>query len=384
LSQIDCGSISVDQAALFNILPFAQKQTFLAYSATNDTLNISFCQPSVIPVNSCGSGPSYPVFAVDQLTCDIIANTTAAANFELINADEAQNGFIMTYPSFNTYTVTVNMECNAEITSTKGTNFTYTVNTNSTGTFYTVIGQSSFACAFVTMSQFINFLAKYQGIFIAIGVIFGIFCVFWGLKMFNITIFVVVAFAGTFICGSLFYEFVSYQASGGTLWVVFLICVIIGCILGYLAVTLEKLGFFALGVALGVIGGMFLYQGVLAPFLSGHGSAVFYVFCGVLGLVGGLLSLWLYKDVIIFSTSAVGSYMAVRAVSVIFGGFPAEEEVASGAASFTPVAYVYLVCIGVLFVAGLIVQFKHKKEQEDESNMDNMDNISKNLGNTQY
>jgi len=314
--------------------------------------------------------------------CEVIANTSIATNFELSNPTNPENGFIMAFPSFGNSELVLNLECNEAFTSTKNTTFTYTY--NATSNVYIITGQSYYGCAYVTLSEFLNFLSTYKGLFIAIGVIFGVFCTFWGLKMFNITIFVVVAIAGTFICGSLFYEFVSYQASGGTLWVVFLICLIIGCILGYLAVTLEKLGFFALGVALGVIGGMFLYQGVLAPFLSGHGSAVFYVFCGLLGLVGGLISLWLYKDVIIFSTAAVGSYMSVRAVSVIFGGFPAEEEVASGAASFTAVAYVYLVCIGVMFVAGLIVQFKHKKEQEDESNMDNMDNISKNLGNTQY
>jgi len=76
--------------------------------------------------------------------------------------------------------------------------------------------------------------------------------------------------------------------------------------------------------------------------------------------------------------------MAVRAVSAVLGGFPPESELASGAAKFSGWAYAYLVVMGVMAVAGIIVQFKHKKEQEDETNMDNMDNISKNLGNTQY
>jgi len=250
--------------------------------------------------------------------------------------------------------------------------------------WYTLVVNSEYGCAYLTTSEFIHFLAKYKGIFVAIGVIFGVFCTFWGLKMFNITIFVVVAIAGTFICGSLFYDFVHYNASGGTLWVIFFICLVIGCILGYLAVTLEKIGFFALGGALGVVGGMFLWSAVLGPMLQGKGTAWFDIICGVCAVIGALLSMWLYKDIIIFSTAIVGSYMAVRAVSAVLGGFPPESELASGAASFSGWAYAYLVVMGVMAVAGIIVQFKHKKEQEDETNMDNMDNISKNLGNTQY
>jgi hypothetical protein len=79
----------------------------------------------------------------------------------------------------------------------------------------------------------------------------------------------------------------------------------------------------------------------------------------------------------------------VRSVSVLIGkkkfdfdrigGFPPEIQVAEGTAQFTPVAYAYLVFIIIFAVLGLYIQFKNKKEDDDNKNENSADNYQNNI-----
>ncbi len=132
-------------------------------------------------------------------------------------------------------------------------------------------------------------------IFVCVFFVLGIFIALFGFSMFNLTVFLISTIFGTFISGTLFFELVKFNTQGPVLWVVFGTCVFIGCILGYLAIKYEKVAFFGLGFALGGIAALMLYQGVLSPFLSGHGQAILYVFMTLLGLIGGGLALVIWK-----------------------------------------------------------------------------------------
>jgi hypothetical protein len=61
------------------------------------------------------------------------------------------------------------------------------------------------------------------------------------------------------------------------------------------------------------------------------------------------------------------------------GGFPPEIQVAEGTAQFSAVAYAYLAFIIIFAILGLYVQFKHKKEDEDNKNENNVDNYQNNI-----
>jgi len=235
------------------------------------------------------------------------------------------------------------------------------------------------------LSELLAFMSQYKFVFIPIFFILGAFFCFFGRRTFDIALFLIVAMAGVLISGSLFMQLTNINSSPATKWVIFGVCLLIGIGLGYIALKFEKVGFFALGLVLGVVGGFFLYQLILSPILAGQtnssstGTIVFWVTVVILGLIGGLLGMWLSEDIKIISTAVIGAYTMIRSISVLIGGFPPEIQVAEGTAQFTPVAYAYLAFIIIFTVLGLYVQFRHKKQEEDDKQENNADNYANNI-----
>lgn len=112
--------------------------------------------------------------------------------------------------------------------------------------------------------------------------------------MFNPAIFIITTVLGTISSGMFFFEFVKFGSQTWILWIIFAACLIIGLVLGYLAITYEKVGFFALGAALGVIGGLLLYSAVISQFANDN-NILFYVVLVICALIGGGLAVWLWK-----------------------------------------------------------------------------------------
>ena len=54
-------------------------------------------------------------------------------------------------------------------------------------------------------------------------------------------------------------------------------------------------------------------------------------------------------------------------------------ELISGAVYWDASMLVYMIVIGLLTASGIYVQYKHKKQMEDEENEANTQNIAKNL-----
>jgi formate hydrogenlyase subunit 3/multisubunit Na+/H+ antiporter MnhD subunit len=73
------------------------------------------------------------------------------------------------------------------------------------------------------------------------------------------------------------------------------------------------------------------------------------------------------------ATAFLGSYMTMRGIGIMAGGFPNEyvliNEIESGAIdNIDPVFYAYLAGIFVMTIIAAIVQFKmFKKQKEEES-----------------
>jgi hypothetical protein len=81
---------------------------------------------------------------------------------------------------------------------------------------------------------------------------------------------------------------------------------------------------------LGVIGGLFVGEVVYAFFifeLGAHQLWVMVLFCVFCASLGGLLSFYFSKKVVLFATSLIGSYSFMRGWSYFFGGFPNEEDI---------------------------------------------------------
>lgn len=85
----------------------------------------------------------------------------------------------------------------------------------------------------------------------------------------------------------------------------------------------------AVGI-LGLIGGFFtgsmIYTIFLAAFSSGH-LWVMMTFSCLCALAGGFLSFKFSKQVVLVSTSLIGSYAFMKGLTYFFEGFPGESEI---------------------------------------------------------
>lgn len=81
------------------------------------------------------------------------------------------------------------------------------------------------------------------------------------------------------------------------------------------------------------------------------------------------------KLILIFSTATIGSYIAVRGVSFVAGGFPSESllfdlmskgETETLKEMLTGVIYAYLSIWLVLTIGAIIFQYWHNKELKEE------------------
>ena len=111
--------------------------------------------------------------------------------------------------------------------------------------------------------------------------------------MLNYTIFIIVALGGTFISASIFISLLDYDAKAASFWLIIVVCTLIGCVLGWIAVKIEILGFVCLGAFLGFIGGSLLFTAILAP--AGAKLAVYWVIVIVAALIGSFVAYKYWK-----------------------------------------------------------------------------------------
>jgi hypothetical protein len=111
------------------------------------------------------------------------------------------------------------------------------------------------------------------------------------------------------------------------LYIVYLVASsIIGGIVGYLVMKLEKVGVALGGGLLGFFVSTFLWAILLGRFSLPN--IAFYGLVFVLIVIGVLLTWVLHDQILILSTSFCGAYGVIRAASLIFGGYPNEFTMA--------------------------------------------------------
>lgn len=141
---------------------------------------------------------------------------------------------------------------------------------------------------------------------------------------------------------------------------VFSIC--IGIFLGFILRRMIKIG----AAIMGAIGGVFLAFAVhqlLFFFVSGRASTIILWTLSFIGAVGmAYLSTKQYKNILIFSTSFLGSYCVIRGISLFIpGSFPAESTILQKIADGTIDTTFYIYLSGFIILAGLGMVYQKKK-----------------------
>lgn len=161
-------------------------------------------------------------------------------------------------------------------------------------------------------------MEKNKAIFAAVFAVVGIFLTLFGLRLFKVTLFIITAIAVFFILAFLLYQTVGLKTAAWIPWALFVVCLIVSIAAGYFTVKLEKVGFFALGAVLAVVGFMLLYTSVISSFKALE-DVWLYVCYAVSGIIGGILGIYIYKNILIIATSVIGSFLIVFAAAQFIG-----------------------------------------------------------------
>ncbi|KAJ8906468.1 hypothetical protein NDN08_002961 [Rhodosorus marinus] len=164
-------------------------------------------------------------------------------------------------------------------------------------------------------------LAKYRAILIGLCIPIGLLACFFGYFLFTPILFV----TGFLLGGGFFYFAVKATLEGTSAesWGTITAAVLGGLVVGVVAIKAVAVGIFLLGASLGVTGALVLRQTVLYDkILPSNPQIALYVAMGVLGIITGIITMCMQKQMVIIATSFGGSFATVYGIGHFAGHFP--------------------------------------------------------------
>ena len=195
--------------------------------------------------------------------------------------------------------------------------------------------------------MYAGFLSSYA--FLAVSILIGMLCCFWGYRAFKIVLGIV-----GFAAGAYFGAIIAAHFTGGFGAIAIIAGVIGGLIGGSLIVAVYYLGVFVLGA----LGGWVIYTMITGA--VGYGPHI--VLLILLALLGGILALFFQKFIIIVSTAFFGSWLIVSGgFSLLGSGFGPLDLFYYPERLLRPVGglnTIIVICWVALGIAGSIFQFR--------------------------
>jgi len=235
------------------------------------------------------------------------------------------------------------------------------------GCDYQTTMTSDQVCPSFDLNALWEFMDKYSYIWGVLFIVGGIFLGFFGRKLFKAAIFMVTTIAVVFGILLLFYTtFLKDTTEMWVNWLVLVCSIIIGLVVGFFVMKLERFGAALLAGWGGFMVGLMLNETVL--YLA-ESVALFWCVNVGCAVTAAALSFCFYEHVLIIMTSFGGSYMLIRGISFYAGGFPneftlAEELKAGDTSAMNNWFYLYMVCILLVSVGATIFQYKTRPDTE--------------------
>lgn len=236
------------------------------------------------------------------------------------------------------------------------------------------------ACPVGNFYVFYKFLVDYKFIFGIILIVAGLFECILGKKLMKITAFILSCAAVIIIVVFFFMQFiVPAGAKDWIIWIILIIAASIGIYLGY---VIAKYDDKILSILVGGVSGFFLGQFLYT--LLGYKIDVKPLLVNILFVLISIallivIALILRTAIIIFCTSFIGSYAAVRGVSFFTEGFPSEitiiDIISAGEDELLKEllglsVYIYIVSIICLTGIGIFIQYKINSDDKFKDNDD--------------
>jgi hypothetical protein len=172
----------------------------------------------------------------------------------------------------------------------------------------------------------IRFFSNYSYVFGAFLIVLGIVVGLFGKPIFK----PVICIIGTLVfmviaCLFIFSLFFTRSTPNWAGWVTFSISLFLGCIVGLILAKIARLGVAVLAGWGGFCLGMILYASFLYKW-DGDKQILYWLFNISLGVICGILSIFLFEHAIVIATSIIGAYAFVRGISFYAGGYPSEFD----------------------------------------------------------
>lgn len=216
------------------------------------------------------------------------------------------------------------------------------------------------------MNALWQFIEDYTWIWTALFIGIGVFLCFLGRWLFKATIFVVAATLTVFAILLLFYAtFLEDTTEAWVGWTVLVCSILIGLVVGFFVMKLERLGAALIAGWGGFLGGMLLNETVL--FLAESQILFWCVNIGC-AVAAAVAAIFLFEHVLKIGTAFAGSYMIFRGISFYAGGWPNEFTLAKQMnkdvdGAFSAWFYAYLAGIVLMTILGSWVQYKHNADK---------------------
>lgn len=199
--------------------------------------------------------------------------------------------------------------------------------------------------------------------------VIGLFICLMGRKLFKVIVFIAGVLLVVGLVLVIFYTtFLKSNTASWVGWVVLGCSVLVGLLLGCLFVKVIKLGAFAIAAWGGFSLGLLLYEAL--PLYKIDSQVFFWCFCIGLALICGVLAICLFDHVLILTTSLGGAYFFVAGIGLVAGHFQNPFTIVTDRmnhryTSIDPWFYAYMVGILVMWVLGAVVQYRHRKTDND-------------------
>eukprot|EP00343_Euplotes_focardii_P000880 CAMPEP_0205798960 /NCGR_PEP_ID=MMETSP0205-20121125/65_1 /ASSEMBLY_ACC=CAM_ASM_000278 /TAXON_ID=36767 /ORGANISM="Euplotes focardii, Strain TN1" /LENGTH=368 /DNA_ID=CAMNT_0053059463 /DNA_START=150 /DNA_END=1256 /DNA_ORIENTATION=- len=218
-----------------------------------------------------------------------------------------------------------------------------------------------------------RFIESNNIVFGIIAMVLGAYNMILGRKFIRPTIGLIFCLTTVSIVLFIFYVlFLPHDVEKWVGWLLLSISVVLGSIAGFFASKLVRVGVFFIGLWSGI--GLGLLLNNLIFYKINH-VAVVWVLMAVLGLSLGVLSFFWYNYIVIICTSILGSYLFVRGLAFIAGGYPNEftiyTRIRNGEVNSVPgTFYAYMAGMLVAFAIAFFIQFTIKKREGKKDDMD--------------
>lgn len=246
---------------------------------------------------------------------------------------------------------------------------------------YIIYSSSQYGCPKLELSKIWKFLGGQKILFTIILVVVGVVECFYGLQMLKPTLFIMGYATGFGVLIAIFGEFILRPDTKMLMvWVILVISLLFGTLLGYVTSAIPRLGFFLAGFWLGTIIAFLINNVLLFRIQSNSTSSVpLWIAIIIFGTLCGLSSCIFWKMLVIVSTSFVGAYFIVRPFGWVAGHYPNEFSVAKqirmGELLNIPNEfYLYFTLILIIALVGMKFQYSRYKKQnklnEEQANQD--------------